>query len=86
MNNYLPIGSVVLLKNSSKRVMIVGLKQRQVDADKVWDYSACYYPEGVIDPEKLFLFNRDQIERLFFIGMQDGEALAFLERITKEEP
>ena len=57
----LPIGSVVLLKESNKRVMIVGRLQRQMGTEKVWDYSACFYPEGILDPQKMFLFNHDQI-------------------------
>lgn len=78
MKKFLPIGSVVLLKESQKRIMIVGVKQKQANSDKVWDYSACLYPEGILDPEKLFLFDTEQIERLYFIGLQDGEGLAFL--------
>lgn len=83
MKKYLPIGSVVLLKDSKKRIMIVGVKQKQADSEKVWDYSACLYPEGILNPDKLFLFDSEQIERLYFIGFQDGEGLAFLERISK---
>lgn len=82
---YLPIGSVVLLKDSQKRIMIVGVKQKQVDADKIWDYSACLYPEGIIDPDKLFLFDTEQIERLYFVGMQDSEGLAFLNHLNTME-
>jgi len=74
----LPIGSVVLLTESTKRVMIVGLKQRQENDEKVWDYSGCLYPEGIIDPDRLFLFNHDQIEVLFFMGFQDGEGMEFM--------
>lgn len=85
MKKYLPIGSVVLLKESQKRIMIVGVKQKQVDSDKVWDYSACLYPEGILDPEKLFLFDNEQIERLYFVGLQDGEGLAFMEKLSKLE-
>ena len=85
MKSFLPIGSVVLLKDSSKRVMIVGLKQHQVDSDKVWDYSGCLFPEGVVDPEQLYLFDRDQIARLYFIGLQDSESLSFLRRISELE-
>ena len=44
MKKFLPIGSVVLLKESQKRIMIVGVKQKQANSDKVWDYSACLYP------------------------------------------
>ncbi len=83
MKKFLPIGSVVLLKNSQKRIMIVGVKQKQVDSDKVWDYSACLYPEGILDPDKLFLFDSEQIERLYFIGFQDAEGMAFLKRLDE---
>jgi hypothetical protein len=81
MKKFLPIGSVVLLKDSTKRVMIIGVMQKQVDSDKTWDYCGCYYPEGVLDPEKLFLFDASQIERLYFIGLQDGEGMAFIEKL-----
>lgn len=78
LNELLPIGSVVLLKDSNKRVMIVGLKQRQEKEEKVWDYSGCLYPEGIMDPDRLFLFDHDQIQTLFFIGFQDGEGMQFM--------
>lgn len=77
MKKYLPIGSVVLLKDSKKRIMIMGVKQKQANSEKVWDYCACLYPQGLLDPEKLYLFDSEQIERLYFIGFQDGEGLAF---------
>ncbi len=85
MKKFLPIGSVVLLKDSQKRIMIVGVKQKQVDSDKVWDYSACLFPEGIIDPDRLFLFDNEQIERLYFIGYQDGESLAFLQKLNQPD-
>lgn len=85
MKKFLPIGSVVLLKDSQKRIMIVGVKQKQADSDKVWDYSACLYPEGIIDPERLYLFDTDQIARLYFVGFQDGEGLAFIEKLNQME-
>lgn len=83
MKKYLPIGSVVLLKGSQKRVMVVGVKQKQADSPKVWDYSACLYPEGILDPEKLYLFDTEQIERLYFIGLQDTEGLTFLSKLAQ---
>lgn len=85
MKNYLPIGSVVLLKDSTRRVMIVGLKQKAVGTDKIWDYSACLFPEGILDPDRLYLFDAQQIDRLFFIGLQDGESLAFLDKVNRME-
>ncbi len=85
MKKFLPIGSVVLLKESQKRIMIIGVKQKQSDSDKVWDYSACLFPEGIIDPDRLYLFDADQIERLYFVGLQDGESLTFLDKLNHLE-
>jgi len=84
LNELLPIGSVVLLKDSSKRVMIVGLKQQQENDPKIWDYSGCLYPEGIIDPDRLFLFDHTQIEVLFFIGFQDGEGMQFMVNLNMQ--
>lgn len=68
----LPFGSVVLLKDSNKRIMIYGHKQ-QISGDaenKIWDYAACYYPEGRLDADSTFLFNTDQIDRVDFTGLK----------------
>lgn len=85
MKRFLPIGSVVLLKESKKRIMIVGVKQKQIASEKVWDYSACLYPEGIINPDRLYLFDSEQIERVYFIGFQDGEGLAFVNKLNHLE-
>lgn len=80
----LPIGSVVLLKNGQKRLMICGRIQTDVATGITYDYSACYYPDGIINSKELFMFNNDNIQRLFFIGFQDGEELAFRRFIDEE--
>ena len=73
----LPIGSVVLLKGGEKRIMICGRIQAKSGDDTIYDYSACYYPQGIVDASNMFFFNRDAIAQVFFIGFQDGEELAF---------
>lgn len=78
MKSYLPIGSIVLLKDSEKRVMVTGFKQKHPDADKIWDYCGCLYPEGVTDGQKMYLFDEDIIEMLYFIGFQDGEGIRYI--------
>jgi len=83
VKNYLPIGSVVLLKEAEKRVMVVGLAQKEAETEKIWDYSAVLYPEGMFDSNNLFLFNEDQVESLFFIGFQDAESLQFLKNLSE---
>ena len=76
----IPIGSVVLLKNSTKRVMIIGFCQSESSEEgdqKIWDYAGCLYPEGYIGPDKTFLFDGDQIDKMYAIGYQDEEQFAF---------
>ena len=75
--NLLPIGSVVLLKGGNKRVMICGRVQNRAGTNEIYDDSACFFPEGIVNPGNMFFFNRDAIETVFFIGLQDKEELDF---------
>lgn len=77
----LPIGSVVLVGNSKKKVMIVGLCQKGGAEGKLWDYAGVVFPEGYIDPNKMFLFNNEQITQIFALGYQDAEQMAFKEKV-----
>ncbi len=77
MKKYLPIGSVVLLNGAEKRLMICGRLQTDVSTDKQYDYSACLYPEGLIDSKELYMFNNEDINNVYFIGFQDEEELRF---------
>ena len=81
----LAIGSVVLLKESSKRLMIYGRMQRELDGERVWDYIACLYPEGNINPDHSFLFDHDQIENIYFLGFQDEEEIKFQQYMQSME-
>lgn len=74
----LPVGSVVLLKNSTKRVMIIGVCQMgATDPSRVWDYVGVAFPEGYLGPDKTYLFDGTQIEKIYTIGYQDEEQFAF---------
>ncbi|MDO4806227.1 MAG: DUF4176 domain-containing protein [Coriobacteriales bacterium] len=73
----LPLGSVVLLKGANKRVMITGRIQVRTGEKKVYDYSACWYPEGITSPQEMFFFDHDAIEMLYFVGFQDEEEIRF---------
>lgn len=80
----LPIGSVVLLKNSTKKLMITGFAQVSADdPNKIYDYVGCVFPEGFLGPDQTFLFDSPQIETVFFIGYQDQEQMAFKVRIDE---
>ena len=76
-DEFLPIGSVVLLAGGNKRIMICGRIQAQAGSDIIYDYSACYYPEGIVDPQSMFFFNRDAIETVYFRGYEDQDELDY---------
>lgn len=77
----LPIGSVVLLKGGEKRIMICGRIQTKDMDTTIYDYSACYYPEGIVASDSMFFFNRDAIDKVFFVGFQDEEELYFQQNV-----
>jgi len=85
IDKYLPVGSVVLLDGGKKRILIIGRNQRERASDRRWDYLACPYPEGFIGEDYAYLFDHDQIARVFFIGFQDPEELAFGEKLLGAE-
>lgn len=81
---FLPVGSVVMLNGGEKRVMICGRIQAQAGTDVIYDYSACYYPEGIIDPKSMFFFNRDAIETVYFRGYEDQEELDYRHNVLDQ--
>ncbi len=73
----LPLGSVVLVRGARKRLMITGRLQVRVGENKVYDYSGCLFPEGLVSSDSLAFFDHSAIEHLYFVGFQDEEELSF---------
>lgn len=69
-SSFLPIGSVVVLKDGNMPLMIFGRVQQALEDGCIWDYAAVPYPEGNSDKDHTYLFNRDQVDKLLFIGFQ----------------
>ena len=86
---YLPIGSVVLLKNGTKELMITSYcimpkgdvydKGGKIDYDKekIIDYGACIYPEGILDSDSIIGFNHDNIDKVVFKGYETEASKEF---------
>lgn len=69
-----------MLKNSTKRVMIIGFCQAEIsdtNEETIYDYAGCLYPEGYIGPSEIYLFNGEQIDKISAFGYQDDEQFAF---------
>lgn len=79
---FLPIGSVVLLNGGTKKLMITGFCSEANDnKGKVYDYSACTYPEGFLTNNQIILFNHDDINQLIYIGYEDDEEIKFKDNL-----
>lgn len=78
---YLPVGTVVLLKNGKKRVMITGFCVQPQGKDEAYDYSGCLYPEGFLSSNQNCLFNHSQIEKVFHMGLIDDEEINFKKQL-----
>lgn len=80
----LPIGSVVLLKNGTKRIMVLGYcRYKKGDDTKVYDYCGCTYPEGYISADKTALFDHSDIAQIYALGFQNDEQISFREHLVK---
>ena len=82
---YLPIGTVVMLSGAKKRLMITGFcALSNNDKTKIWDYTGCMYPEGVLNSKQTLLFDHDQIEKVYHLGLQeDDEEKQFKKELKK---
>ena len=71
---YLPIGTVLLLKDATKMLMITGYcSSTPEDTKKVYDYVACLFPEGGLAGDEVALFNHDQIGTIVHMGLDNDE-------------
>lgn len=66
---FLPIGTVVLLKNGEKKLMITAYGVFSTTSkDKLYEYGGCLYPEGIIDSNDICAFNHEDIEQVYHLG------------------
>lgn len=81
---YLPVGTVLMLKGGKKRVMITGFCiVSNEDKETVYDYCGCMYPEGIIKTEQALLFNHDQIDKIYYLGLIDEEEKDFKNKLKE---
>ncbi len=85
MDKYLPIGTIVKLKDSQKKVMITSylVFSKKMDKDtKIFDYGACGFPEGIVDSNYSLAFNHEQIEKVVHLGLSDDEQKEFNKKLN----
>ncbi|PPI68733.1 hypothetical protein C5E12_11545 [Rathayibacter rathayi] len=65
---FLPLGSVVILNGSVKKLLIVS--RGSVVKDQFFDYGAFLFPEGMIDANIVY-FSGDDIVKVVYEGYRD---------------
>ena len=81
---YLPLGTVVLLKEAKKRIMITGFYIKPQDgSEKTYDYSGCLFPEGILKSDENLVFNHEQIDKIYHMGLVDEEEKKFKEALKE---
>lgn len=81
LSKFLPAGSVVLLENAQKKVIIMGImptKRLEDGRYATYDYVGVPYPEGFVGTEGALLFNHDRIAEVCFTGYSSEERELFI--------
>ena len=71
----LPIGTVILVKEAEKQMMIIGILQQ--NGNERYDYMGVLYPEGYMSQDEVYLFNHEDIDKISFLGYVDVEHQTF---------
>lgn len=83
-DRFLPIGTVVLLKDAKKELMITGycifptgtqIKDgKEITPEKqMYEYGGCPYPEGILDSNTINAFDHNQIDKVLFMGYETDQ-------------
>ena len=82
---FLPIGTVLLLKNGTKIVMITSYCVFSNDNSakkEMYEYGGCLFPEGVVDFGSSLVFNHNQINKILHMGYEDDSQKNFSQLIN----
>lgn len=83
ISDLLPIGSIVLLRDGEKRLMVIGVMQNDAGGTgNNYDYLGILYPEGHIGEGFQYLFNHEDIVEIIFRGYEDNERKEFLAKLS----
>ena len=82
---YLPLGSIVLLNNGEKKLMITGFSVSSPDyPNHLFDYCGCMYPEGIIRSDTICVFNHSEIKKVLFKGYLDQDEKEYLLNLSNQ--
>lgn len=82
LEKFLPVGTIVKLKNKEKKIMITGFLQKsKAHKLRLYDYCGCPYPNGLLDTKENIYFDHTEIEKLYFLGYRDLEQTEYQQKL-----
>lgn len=72
--DFLPLGSVVKIRGSIKKTIIIARGLMTIMGEKAlfFDYGGAVYPEGLMG-DQIMYFNHNDIEEVIFTGFENEE-------------
>ena len=82
--DYLPLGSIVMLKGGIQKLLIIsrGINVKRDDEVLFFDYGGVLFPEGLMGDQMAY-FNHDGIESVIFEGYNDEDSKKLAENINR---
>lgn len=81
---YLPLGSIVILKGGVQKVVVIGRGLLSIAAEKAsfFDYGGCLYPQGLVG-DQIMYFNHRDIHKVVFEGYHDDDDQLMVDTINE---
>ncbi|EUJ43741.1 DUF4176 domain-containing protein [Paenilisteria rocourtiae] len=85
MEELLPLGSVVKLKNGDKLVLVTSRLPLYNNSGVIgyFEYGACLYPDGHTN-QLAYFFNGEDIQDIYFKGYINEDELKFQETVREQ--
>ncbi len=80
MNKILALGTIVYMKNSNEKIMVIsrGAIYGEAEEECYYDYVGVKYPVG-FDQNQTVFFNHDNVDEVIFYGYTDSDEERFLQ-------
>ena len=86
VDTWLPVGSVVHIEGNDGLTAVTGYMQQDADKGRLWDYVGVPYPLGWSGPGRDIMFDRESIDAVYFIGLQDTDSTRMIDMLLATEP
>jgi len=80
----LPVGSIVRIRFSKLKYMIVGYYVNDIETKERYDYVAVNYPIGLLSVDDVAGFSADYVKKVLHRGLETENSKKFLTDLKRE--